>query len=392
MTRPLPTDFSLHWNQMIAALPGAHLLQTWQWGQVKQRYGWQPHLLAWGDAGLTLLHSPASIANAGAAALVLERTLPLGGFAPLLRVLYCPKGPLLRWEDARLRQQVLDDLQRFARQRRAIFLKIDPDVDYGSGIPGSDGAVEFSTGHAIAPELQARGWRFSDEQIQYRNTCLLDLTLPEEKLLARMKQKARYNLRLAERKGVTARVGTPADFSMLYRMYAETSLRDGFTIRDENYYRTVWETFFSPVEAATPASVPGCEPLIAEIAGEAVAAVVIFRFASKAWYLYGMSRAAHREKMPSYLLQWEVMRRAKVAGCHTYDLWGAPDEFDEGDAMWGVFRFKEGLGATVARRIGAWDYATSPRLYRLYTHTLPRLLDGMRRRGKERTRATVGGA
>ena len=57
-----------------------------------------------------------------------------------------------------------------------------------------------------------------------------------------------------------------------------------------------------------------------------------------------MSRNVHREKMPTYLLQWEAMKRAKAKGCTVYDLWGAPEAFDESDSMWGVYRFKEGLG------------------------------------------------
>jgi len=134
------------------------------------------------------------------------------------------------------------------------------------------------------------------------------------------------------------------------------------------------------------------ETLIAEVAGEPVAAVVIYRFAGKAWYLSGMSVEAHREKMPNYLLQWEAMRRAKAAGCTIYDLWGAPDDFNENDSLWGVFRFKEGLGGKVIRTLGAWDYPTRSALYRGYTQVLPRLLDIMRRRGKERTRQiTLGG-
>ena len=131
------------------------------------------------------------------------------------------------------------------------------------------------------------------------------------------------------------------------------------------------------------------EPLIAEVEGQPVAGVIVFRFAGRAWYLYGMSRELHREKMPNYLLQWEAMQRAKAAGCLSYDLWGAPDEFNEADPLWGVYRFKEGLGGQVVRTIGAWDLPVSPLLYRLYTRTLPRLLDVARRGGRTRTRQSV---
>ncbi len=176
------------------------------------------------------------------------------------------------------------------------------------------------------------------------------------------------------------RAGTEADLPGLYRMYAETSVRDGFVIRSEEYYLELWRRFLERGMA---------EPLIAEVEGEAVAGIFPFYFARRAWYLFGMSRQAHREKMPNYLLQWEAMRRAKARGCTQYDLWGAPDVFDESDAMWGVFRFKEGLGGQVVRTAGAWDYPSRPAAYVLYTRVLPRALDIMRRRGRERTKQVV---
>jgi peptidoglycan pentaglycine glycine transferase (the first glycine) len=371
------------WNQVIALLPGAHLLQTSEWGQVKARYGWQPFYLVWEESQpyRVLRHPTEAPRTAQAAALVLERTISLGGFATRLRVLYTPKGPLLDWGQAALRQRVLADLRDFAHRRGAIFIKIDADVLLGTGIPGTPEDVLNPVGQTTLKALQTGGWRFSEEQIQYRNTMLIDLKQPAEELLARMKQKTRYNIRLAERKGVTMRVATREDIPLLYRMYAETSLRDGFVIRAEAYYRTVFEAFMGPEGH--------CEPLLAEVEGEPVAAVAIFRFAGQAIYLYGMSRDLHRDKMPNYLLQWEAIRRAQAAGCTVYDLWGAPDEFDESDSMWGVYRFKEGLGAQVTRHLGAWDFAMRPWLFQLYTQVLPRILDRMRRRGKERTRNGV---
>jgi peptidoglycan pentaglycine glycine transferase (the first glycine) len=118
--------------------------------------------------------------------------------------------------------------------------------------------------------------------------------------------------------------------------------------------------------------------------------VFIFTFASRAYYLYGMSRDIHRDKMPNYLLQWEAIKYARNNGCKGYDLWGAPDEFNEKDALWGVFRFKEGLGGSVIRTLGAWDFPVNPLLYKIYTQTLPKILNIMRLRGRSSTRRTLG--
>jgi peptidoglycan pentaglycine glycine transferase (the first glycine) len=159
-------------------------------------------------------------------------------------------------------------------------------------------------------------------------------------------------------------------------------VRDGFLIRSQDYYETLWRTFLQEKMM---------EPLIAEVDGAAVAAIMVFYFSRRAWYLQGMSRDLHREKMPNYLLQWTAIRRARERGCTSYDLWGAPNTFEESDPLWGVFRFKEALGGQVVRTIGAWDFPVQPALYTFYTRVLPRILDWMRRRGRERTRQEVMG-
>jgi len=390
-----PTLNQAQWDAAIARLPGAHVLQTWEWGKVKSQFGWQPHFLLW-----LLDHGEIEFAtnrhlddwtkkHLVAAALALQRNIRIGGFAQRLGIIYVPKGPLLNWSDTQLSQRVLEDLVKFAQRQSAIFIKIDPDVEVGVGIPGTASATESALGMEVRQGLQAHGWQFSEEQVQFRNTVLVDLQPGEEELLANMKQKTRYNVNLAIRKGVTIRVGQAADIDMLFRMYAETSLRDGFVIRNEAYYHEVWNTFL-PSGKPTRFEQPVAEALIAEVDNEPVAGAVIFRFSGKAWYFYGMSKIAHREKMPNYLLQWEAIKRAKAAGCTVYDLWGAPDEFLESDPLWGVYRFKEGLGGTVHRYLGAWDLPINRMLYRLYTKTLPSLLEIMRKQGNATTRQALG--
>jgi peptidoglycan pentaglycine glycine transferase (the first glycine) len=390
------------WNSLISNLPNPHFLQTYEWGQVKTKYGWSTLYAVWDAEGkwkverepnaLSTFHAPV------AAALILKRQIIRDGFAARLSILYAPKGPLLDWGNESLRNRVLNDLQAFAKKEGAIFLKIDPDVVLGTGIPSSQDDVIDKGGQAVMYELMGRGWRYSKDQIQFKNTVLIDLSPSEEELLARMKQKTRYNIRLAKKKGVTLRVGKLDELPMLYKMYAETSVRDGFVIRDEEYYKTVWRTFManaqSPVSThqspITNYQLPSAESLIAEVNHEPIAAIFVFYFAGRAYYVYGMSRDAHREKMPSYLLQWETMKRAKARGRSVYDLWGAPDVFAESDSMWGVYRFKEGLGGKVVRTLGAWDFAPNPFWYKLYSEIIPRTLGMMRSRGKAKTRQNLG--
>ena len=318
------------WNEIISKLPNPHFLQTYEWGQVKAKYGWTPYYAVWTDDGkFQVSPNPQSIIpnSCSAACLILKKQILNRGFSARLSVLYAPKGPLLDWSNESLRTRVLNDLQAFAKKQGAIFLKIDPDVVLGRGIPNSEGDVPENSGQAADAELTRRGWVYSSDQIQFRNTVLIDLSAPEEEMLARMKPKTRYNIRLSEKKGVSVRVGTLGDLPMLYKMYAETSVRDGFVIRDENYYMTVWKLFMQD-QSSTFDFRPLTIPLVAEVDGEPVAAIFLFMFAGRAYYVYGMSRNLHREKMPTYLLQWDAMKRAKASGCSAYDLWGAPEVFD----------------------------------------------------------------
>ena len=162
-------------------------------------------------------------------------------------------------------------------------------------------------------------------------------------------------------------------------MYAETATRDRFVIRPEPYYQDAWGTFIDAGLA---------QPLIAEVAGEPVAMVIIFAFAGRAWYMYGASRALHREKMPNHLLQWEAIRWAQERGCITYDMWGAPDVLDESDPLWGVYRFKRGFGGELVQHIGAWDFPASRLGYWLYTVVMPQVLVMMRFQYRQRLRGS----
>jgi lipid II:glycine glycyltransferase (peptidoglycan interpeptide bridge formation enzyme) len=336
------------WNETLQRLPVPHVLQSWEWGAFKARHGWSTTRWLLQDAAGT----------PRAAALVLRRRL-----ARLpVSLLYVPKGPLFDHSDDQARDAVLAHLERLARQQRAILVKIDPDVRAGEA--------------AITARLRERGWRPSREQIQFRNTLTLDLEQDEETLLGAMKSKWRYNIRLAARKGVTVRPGTLDDLPLLYEMYRETALRDNFVIRPLAYYRDAWGSFMAQELA---------RPLIAQVNGDAVAMVILFRFGDRAWYMYGASRNQHRDKMPNHLLQWQAMRWAKSAGCRVYDMWGAPDEPVESDPMWGVYRFKLGFGATFVRHVGAYDYPTSKFGYWIYSVAMPRLLALMRRRYWRRT-------
>ncbi len=345
-------DSADEWARILEGLPQQPLLQSYLWGEFKSRYGWSPERWAWtGEDG-----------QPRAAAQVLRRRWPSRARLSFASIAYCPRGPVLNWEDIRLAKAVLSDLAALSAAPRTLMIKLEPDVE---------------TSEQLVNLLARSGWIRSTQPVQFGSTMLLDLNLGEEGLLAAMKPKTRYNIRLAARHGVEVRAGTAQDFDRLYDMYAETSVRDGFVIRPRGYYRSAWGDFMAAGLA---------QPFIAHVEGEPVAGLIAYRYGRRAWYLYGMSRGAFRERMPNHALQWAAIRWAREAGCDTYDLWGAPETPDPADPMWGVYRFKEGFGARLVRLAGSWHFTAGPTAYRLFTTGLPRLLGWTRRRQQERTR------
>ncbi len=347
-------DSAEKWDSILSQLPNPHPLQSWAWGELKSRWGWSMLPVCWEING-----------NPMAAAMILRNKIGRTPFA----MLYAPKGPILAYEDSELRQRVLDSLALIARSERAIFIKIDPDVVQAIG----EQPLPQPLGQAMISDLNMRGWCYSAEQIQFQNSVVQPLTLDEADILAQMKQKTRYNIRLAARREVTVRAGTAADFDTIANIYVRTSARNQFAIRDKAYYLDVWATF---------SKFGMCHMLIAEYEGQPLAAVVLIYNDDRCLYMYGASTEQERKRMPTYLLQWEAIRWAKEHGCTLYDFWGAPDHFDETDRMWGVWRFKRGFNATVVRHIGAWDYPVWPPLYTLFNQMLPKyrqLLGRLRR-------------
>ena len=328
------------WDATLLRTPQPQALQSWDWGAFKEGWGWRAERLVWSDAA----------GQPCAAAQVLQRRVTGVPFT----IAYVPRGPLLDFADGDLLRTVLAHLESEARRRLWLFIKIDPDVRLGSG---PEPAPPEPPADRVVALLEQRGWRFSSDQIQFRNTVRLDLTADDATLLARMKPKTRYNIRLAERRGVTIRSGSLADLATFYALYEVTSRRDGFLIRPFAYYCDVWTRFLAAGRG---------QLLLADLAGETIAGLFLFVFGPTAWYMYGASGNAHREAMPGHLLQWHAIRHARALGCTDYDMWGAPDHFSPEDRLWGVYRFKRGFGGQYVQNLGAYDYVYNPLLYQLY--------------------------
>ncbi len=348
------------WDAFVAT-GGGHILQTPAWGQLKAAFGWSYTCVALADDS-----------DLVTGAQILFRPLPLG----LGTIAYIPKGPLVDWEDSDRVATLWRVIDAAARARHAAFLKIEPDIE--------DNPI-------WRERLTAMGFRPSPQTLQPPRTLVVDIAPEEEAILGAMKPKTRYNIGLAQRKGVTVRQGSAADLRTFNRLMAETAQRDAFAVHSPAYYELAYRLFVPCGRAAL---------LLAEYAGEALAGLMVFALGRTAWYFYGASSDRHRNLMSTYLLQWEAMRWARARGCTAYDLWGVPDadeatleaQFTErNDGLWGVYRFKRGFGGRLVRSIGAWDRVYNMPLYwayRQYINRRGRSLDhetrGMARKTPER--------
>lgn len=316
------------WNQFINEHPEAHLLQTGDWGELKSAFGWKAERIIIEDSG----------------AQILFRSIP-GGFS----LGYIPKGPVgENWLD------LMPEIDALCRENRAIFLKVEPDL--------------WNDRESLSL-FRDPVWKQS-HPIQPRRTIFIPIEGSEEQILAAMKQKTRYNIHLAEKKDITVKVAD--DLKIFQKMMTITGKRDGIGVHTEAYYQKAYDLFHPKGK---------CDLLFACYQDEPIAGIMVFAQGKTAWYMYGASTDIERNRMPTYLLQWEAIRWAKSKGCEEYDLWGIPDlNEDELEAaftrkeshkgLWGVYRFKRGFGGKILRSVGAWDRVYYPSLYQVYMQVL----------------------
>jgi len=208
------------------------------------------------------------------------------------------------------------------------------------------------------------GLRKAADDIQPPTTVIVDLRPDEERILAAMKPKTRYNVKLAEKRGVTVGEGSAADLDRWYEVYRETSARDRIAIHARPYYEGLFAV--AAGRAAAGCTAPAVRLLLALAGGDLLAGNIVLFWKRSAVYLTGASSGEKRNLMPTYALQWAAMRMAKAAGCETYDLYGCPPAADESHPMFGLYQFKTGFSPAVTERWGTWDAPLDRPVYAAY--------------------------
>jgi peptidoglycan pentaglycine glycine transferase (the first glycine) len=326
----MPVLSSQEWDRFLERFPNVHILQTSRWGQLKSEFGWEILRIVEGGSGAQILF---------------RRSL-------FITLAYIPKGPVGDNLD-----QLLATINQECRKRKSTILIIEPDLWESK---------ENQTLQSVLKLNDIKGYRFGKQSTQPRRTLVVDLEQTEDQILSAMKQKTRYNIRLAKKKGVQVKLSS--DLASFNKLMQLTGNRDNFAVHLDRYYEAAFR-LFEPLGK--------CALLMAIFDNQPLAGIMVFQHGNRAWYFYGASSDQYREMMPSYLLQWQAIKWAKNQGCHTYDLWGIPDEDEtvleanfssNNQDLWGVYRFKRGFGGVVKRAVAPIEYEYIPALSKLFRY------------------------
>lgn len=363
IVEPDPAD----WEAFVLQHPQGHLLQLPPWGTLKSAFGWSVRRVAVVAPAVTAGQTTTPRGDgAGAAAPSTGQARIVAGAQVLFRsryavsVAYVPRGPLLSG-DTRIDDMLLAALRYIARQRRAVFLRLEPNLLEDD--PRADACHTW---------FLLRGFRPADP-IQPRSSIHLDLAPPVDRLFAGFSKGHRADIRRAERRGVTVRVGSAADIETFHAIMQATGTRAEFGVHTEAYYRMAWEVFRERSRL-----------LLAEQDGQTVAGHLVFADARSGLYLYSGATELGLKSGANHLLEWYAIQWARDQGCVTYDLWGIPDalgraaaatDADEHaaleaaaqrDPLVGVYRFKKGFGGRIVRYLPAYDQVYLSPLYALW--------------------------
>jgi len=368
------------WNEFITENCSESFLQAWEWGEFQkslERKVWRIGIVGNNSfdenkSKNTKYQIPNTKYNLLSVALVVKYDLPFGR-----SYFYCPRGPVVnelkvhKVIKLKVLELLFNEIKKIAKKEKAIFLRIDPPI----GMNQESGTPPFKKG--------AGGiLKKSLSEVQPRDTLILDLTKSEEELLKDMKQKTRYNIRLAGKKELRItnyelrtddKENFKEKFENFWELVKETSRRDKFKSHNKDYYRKMLESLSKPEGDIRECRLQ-TRLYLAEYDNKIIAANIVLFFGDMAVYLHGASSDKYRNVMAPYLLQWRQILDAKKMGCKKYDFWGIENsqksiksKVHKIKNSWsGITRFKKGFGGYEKNYIGAYDLIFNSIEYTIY--------------------------
>lgn len=297
-----------------------HPVQTWNWGEFQKSQG---HTIF----RFGVFDSKDKIKSAFT---VSFHTIPKTKYSI---------GTILR--GPKVTEEILKAVRKIAQDQNAIFVKFEPDI------AKSDASMNFAN-LVVSPKVAF-----------YPHTFKVDLTKSEEKLLADMHSKTRYNIKIANRYGVEVKEMTNnKGFEIYLKLLFDTTKRQGFYLHNLKYHRDLWKIL---KETDMP------HIMLASYQGKVLSAFMLLKLKDQLFYPYGASLDIHREVMAPTLLMWESIKLGQKMSCNTFDMWGClgPDA-KEGENGYGFHRFKQGFNGNPYEYVGTYDFVINPFLYKLY--------------------------
>ena len=311
-----------------------HVIQSWEWGEFRRKTGVKVIRLGKFDKDKLLQGFQLTI-----------HAVPFTKCA----IAYLPKGPVPD-------KQMLKALEKIGKKENCVFIKLEPNIQKISNFP-----ARFALRSKAGGQFPISNFSLipSPKPLFTKHNFLVGLTKSEEELLRDMKAKTRYNIRLAQRKGVEVKEKKDKkSFEIYIRLYFETCQRQKYFGHNRKYHRLMWETL-------KPAGM--VRLLIASYKKEPLVAWMLLKFKDTLYYPYGGSSLKHKNFMASNLICWEAMKLGKKLGCQTFDMWGAlgPDS-DKSHPWYGWNRFKAGYGGKLVEYVGSYDLVLKPTMYKLF--------------------------
>lgn len=317
------------YEAFIQSHPQGHFAQSSLWGKQKTAWTFRAVIVRDDDGAIK-----------GGLGLLIRK-------APVFPVsmLYACRGPVCDLEDQETLQELIRGAKALAKQYNGYVIKIDPDV------PKENVAFQKLL-ESCGFRIMQSGKNFEGAQPKFVFRLNVE-GKTEEELLASFAQKHRYNIRLALKKGVEVKICGQEMIPAFTKIMVETGVRDNFITRDEAYFSHMLTNLGEHARL-----------YMAFHEGQPIAGTLAIWFGDKVWYLYGASSNAHRNLMPNYLLQWNMIQWAVEKGCRIYDFRGVSGDLSEDNPLYGLYKFKKGFNGTFTEFIGEMDLVLSGFWYR----------------------------
>ena len=323
-------------DRFVENHPQGSFTQCSTWRKVKNNWGFEA-VVCRNDSGDII----GSIS-------VLIQKIPLIGSC----FLYAPRGPVCDLHDAHTLRQLKAGVDVLAKQYRAHTFKMDPDA-----LEDDAEFCRIAKALGFVRSFGPDGFEGIQARFNYR---LYLRGRDEETLMANLTQQTRRNLRKAIKFGVTVQVVGEEHLDDFVRLMATTGERDGFAVRPRAYFVRFLEALGAHARL-----------YMAFYEGKAIAGAITTNFGGKTCYVYGASDNEHREVMPNYLMQWEMIRWAIETGCTVYDFQGISGNLEEeGNHMYGLYRFKRGFNGQIDALLGEFDYTYRPIAAKMVDHAI----------------------